>query len=177
MSYPHAEIPSTLIAHWTFDTPSASKVTDSSGNFNNAEIIGSGTTWTTSACNFGNYVTTPEDQDIIIPLNGTSSTNAELIAYIISLPTVGTLYHADTAWGRGARITVAGTRVNGPFRRVIYAPPSDSYGYPLTSFTYNISDGTTMSQTATLSIHVSPMFDSPLVQIPLPHNTSFWNYQ
>ena len=90
--------------------------------------------------------------------------DAAILVFIASTPSVGTLYQveADNVT-RGAPITEVNTLVTNPNHLVIYVPPPDLNGTPLTSFTYYIQDAYgQFSNTESVPINITAVNDPPV---------------
>ncbi len=103
-------------------------------------------------------VTTPEDTDVTVALMATDADGQTLTLRIASLPALGQLLQFGTL----APITSVGTVVTDAQQRVAYRPPPNVSGSPLDVFTYIASDGEADSNTATVTVNVSPVNDPPV---------------
>jgi gliding motility-associated-like protein len=102
-------------------------------------------------------VSTLEDTEKDIALTGSDVDNTanELAYIIVSLPTNGTLTNSN-----GDPLTV-GSQLPGTAPDVTYTPNSNFNGED--SFTFKINDGTNDSNTATVTITVTPDNDPPVI--------------
>jgi hypothetical protein len=109
---------------------------------------------------FSKSATGGVNKDLIVSLNGWDPNGDALSFQITSTPTNGTLYQYDISSGRGNPITSAGMPVIDP-SRVVYAPATDAFGAPYTTFGFIASDATYNSDPALVSVMILP---SPIVQ-------------
>jgi VCBS repeat-containing protein len=102
-------------------------------------------------------VTTPEDTDVTVTLVATD-VDGQLLAYrITGLPGAGQLLQ----FGSLTPIAATGTIVTDAQHRVVYRPPLNASGSPLTTFTYVANDGEADSNTTTVTVNVTPVNDPP----------------
>jgi len=115
-------------------------------------------------------LTGPINRDSVLFLaNLTRERNGDLLARRIpSPPTSGTLYQFDGG-GRGTAITESGTPVLDAAGRVIFAPASDEFGAPYTSFSVVANDGEFDSAPSLATVNIIP---APLVSIVGPEQSS-----
>jgi alpha-tubulin suppressor-like RCC1 family protein len=95
----------------------------------------------------------PANHDLVIQLTGTDPQEDSLNFRIASLPAAGNLYQY-TGGTRGTAITLADTLVNDAQGRVIFAPASDGFGSPYTSFNFLANDGEIDSTQAVVTVNL-----------------------
>lgn len=111
-------------------------------------------------------VSTAEDTAILISLSGSDVDNTSLGFSIVSAPTHGSL---SVAIGAPSCVMVSnGTGTPGAncTAAVTYTPAANYFGPD--SFTFNVRDGNLPSNTATVSITVAAVNDSPVLTVPGP---------
>lgn len=98
---------------------------------------------------------TPQGKDLMISLPGSDLNEDLLQARILTLPKVGQLYQVHNGQ-RGAPIEAPASVVSDLLRRVIYSPPPNASGNPLTSFDFAVSDGDSESKASVAISLVEP---------------------
>jgi hypothetical protein len=93
------------------------------------------------------------NMDLTLRLLGTDLNNEFLSIRISSLPESGALYQSDSGI-RGALIATNGTWVEDSAGYVIFAPATNSYGTPYTTFQFVANDGLVDSLPATVTISI-----------------------
>ena len=109
-------------------------------------------------------VSTAEDTSVVLTLQGTDANNDTLNFVISALPPLGTLHQTTDGVTPGDAITNVPTLVTHAGAKVVYLPPLDQNGSPLTTFQFAASDGKTTSSTATATINVQPVNDAPVAR-------------
>jgi hypothetical protein len=119
----------------------------------------------------GNFLTWPSNQWVAVVANHDrvitlSGADPSYYLRIISLPGKGTLYQYANE-GRGTAITSPNTWVADARQRVVFAPFTNEFGKPYTSFSYVASDRTNDSLigTATLEIEYFLSCTQPPTQV------------
>ena len=104
-----------------------------------------------------------EDLDIVITLEGTDDDGDDLQFIITTLPNAGILYQVENGSLRGTLISSTSTLVTDIQNRVIYAPPKNAFGTPITTFGFQVQDAKDLSAEATVSIDIENENDVPVV--------------
>ena len=103
-----------------------------------------------------------EDSPVTVTLDGTDAENNTLTAVVATLPSVGTLYQTNDGVSLGAALSAVPATVTNSARKVIFVPPPNANGSPLATFTFQLQDKRSTSNTATASINVTPVNDAPV---------------
>lgn len=115
---------------------------------------------------FPQAVTTPEDTDVTIRLEGEDFDGHAFTAGIGRVPRRGQLFQTTNGVTRGAQITQANTRVTSSQRQVIFAPATNAFGTAYADFTFWLDDARSPLSgpaTATVTVDVAPVPDAPVV--------------
>ncbi len=108
--------------------------------------------------------TTQEDTRVTLTLQGTDADNDTLNFVIATLPASGTLHQTLDGLTPGSAITMPQTLVTNAMGKVIYQPPADRHGTPLTTFQFAAGDGKSLSAPATATVNVQSVNDAPLAR-------------
>ncbi|MCW0219694.1 MAG: PQQ-binding-like beta-propeller repeat protein, partial [Prosthecobacter sp.] len=112
---------------------------------------------------------TEEEQALTLTLQATD-TNSDALRFIItSLPAEGTLYQTTDGVTPGEIITELPTLVTNDSAQVIYLPPANQNGSPLTTFQFAAGDGISISNKATVTLNVQAVNDAPLARDDVRH--------
>ncbi len=103
-------------------------------------------------------VTTFEDTDVTITLEGIDPEGLDVTAAISSLPARGTLLQFGTL----TPIVTAPAGVTDPMNRVVFRPLPGETGSPYTTFQFRVSDDMSPSLPATVTVNVLPVNDPPV---------------
>ena len=98
-------------------------------------------------------VTGPVNQDLVISLSGYDNNKDVLGFRIVTLPATGTLYQF-LGGVRGAEINITNTVVSDLEGRLIFAPLTNDFASPYTTFDYLANDGLLDSAPARVTINV-----------------------
>lgn len=109
-------------------------------------------------------VTTNEDSRVTLTLQGTDADGDALNFVVTTLPALGTLHQTVDGITPGATITNLPALVTHAAAKVVYLPPADRHGSPLTTFRFASSDGLSNSAPATVTINVQPVNDAPVAR-------------
>lgn len=93
------------------------------------------------------------NSDLLVTLSGFDTNSDPVDFRLNSLPAAGKLYQY-VAGQRGATLTNQAS-VSDPQRRLLFAPPANAYGSPLTNFTYFANDGQINSTNAVVNLHIT----------------------
>ncbi len=107
-----------------------------------------------------NSVTTPEDTPITFaaasfPFSDVDTSDTLQSVKITSLPSVGTLTLG------GVAVTLNQIIPTASLNTLVFTPALNANGSPYTTFTFQVSDGTVFSSSATMTVNVTPVNDPP----------------
>jgi hypothetical protein len=97
----------------------------------------------------------------VVTLTGADAQGEYVYPVITTLPPLGALYQTTDGAARGSRITTAPSLVTDPRGRVIYVPSPDGFGLPYETWGYKVSDGSSLSDEAAVSVNISPVSEPP----------------
>ncbi len=107
-------------------------------------------------------LTCSEDAEIAVTLTGADSDDDSLSYFISALPKNGSLY-LMSGGVRGEKISQIPTLLDSEYPRVIYAPPTDGNGDAYGDFGFRVNDRTEDSVEALITVNVTPVNDSPVL--------------
>jgi hypothetical protein len=114
-------------------------------------------------------VSTNWNNDLLIQLSGSDPDGDPLDFRILSLPVSGSLYQYGCGNATsGAAIVATNTVVTDPAGQIIFAPATNGFGNPYTSFDFVANDGMLDSPPATVTVTIS----TPSI----PQASVTWNY-
>ncbi|MGC3957087.1 MAG: hypothetical protein QM813_03715 [Verrucomicrobiota bacterium] len=117
-------------------------------------------------------VTGPANYDLEITLGAHDNDGDPLGLYLTALPVAGQLYQYASGT-RGSPITATNTWISDSERRILYAPPTNAFGTPYTSFRFAANDGELISAAATISINIDPPLPAEITSCGYATNGAF----
>jgi len=96
----------------------------------------------------------PANRDLVLTLAGTDA-NGDLLSFRVSrMPTNGTLYQYTNGM-RGAILDAADSIVGDANHRIVFAPATNGFGSPYTTFNFLVNDGDVDSLPALITINTA----------------------